>query len=400
MKIKKTIIFLLIVSLTEISLSSYNITNNIETAGNDSITTIQKSDKEILFSIKVGDKYGFMDSNGQIVINPFFDKVSPTFDEDISCVRIGDYNNGKYGYIDRAGNFIIEPQFEIAYDFHNNYALVAMDGKFCYINKSGEPITPLFNSTYAIFTGFSDGLCPIPNEDNKWGYVDTTGKYVIEPQFDYADQFSEGLAYVCFCDDMRNLGRPNASKFAYIDKKGNYVIKPQNFDMVGRFKNGLAKITYHHKTGLINKKGDYVIRPKYDYISDFSEGYATVSIGEKSGYIDEKGNLVISIQYDDATYFSEGLAAVKKDNKYGYIDKTGNFIIQPQFNHAHPFHNGLAVIGMGEYNDYGIIDQSGKEVIKPIFQEAFSIGYGLFHMEQNGKWIYINRNGKIIWTDK
>jgi len=29
-----------------------------------------------------------------------------------------------------------------------------------------------------------------------WGYIDTTGKWFIEPQFDDAGDFSEGLAVV------------------------------------------------------------------------------------------------------------------------------------------------------------------------------------------------------------
>jgi len=29
-----------------------------------------------------------------------------------------------------------------------------------------------------------------------WGYIDTTGNWAIEPQFDYAGDFSEGLTAV------------------------------------------------------------------------------------------------------------------------------------------------------------------------------------------------------------
>jgi hypothetical protein len=43
----------------------------------------------------------------------------------------------------------------------------------------------------------------------KWGYIDRTGKYVVNPQFDSADPFSEGLATV-------KLG----SKWGYVDESG------------------------------------------------------------------------------------------------------------------------------------------------------------------------------------
>lgn len=39
------------------------------------------------------------------------------------------------------------------------------------------------------------GLFPAKSGD-KWGYIDTTGKFVINPQFDEARLFQEGLAAV------------------------------------------------------------------------------------------------------------------------------------------------------------------------------------------------------------
>jgi serine/threonine-protein kinase len=32
--------------------------------------------------------------------------------------------------------------------------------------------------------------------NQNWGYIDKTGKFAIPPQFDYAANFSEGLALV------------------------------------------------------------------------------------------------------------------------------------------------------------------------------------------------------------
>ena len=44
---------------------------------------------------------------------------------------------------------------------------------------------------------FSDGLALATlTPDGKSGYIDTTGRFVIEPQYDEAEDFSEGLAPV------------------------------------------------------------------------------------------------------------------------------------------------------------------------------------------------------------
>ena len=46
---------------------------------------------------------------------------------------------------------------------------------------------------------FSDGLAEVRIGDastGKWGFIDKTGHYVINPQFDFAQSFSDGLAAV------------------------------------------------------------------------------------------------------------------------------------------------------------------------------------------------------------
>ncbi len=42
--------------------------------------------------------------------------------------------------------------------------------------------------------GFHDGLCAVKNNENLWGYIDTSGKYVFDFIFDDAENFSKGKA--------------------------------------------------------------------------------------------------------------------------------------------------------------------------------------------------------------
>jgi hypothetical protein len=71
-------------------------------------------------------------------------------------IRVGD----EFGYIDTGGEVVIEPQFSLALPF-------------------------------------DDGLAAVkPKEGDLYGFIDTTGELVIQPQFCYAGDFSEGLALV------------------------------------------------------------------------------------------------------------------------------------------------------------------------------------------------------------
>ena len=58
-------------------------------------------------------------------------------------------------------------------------------------------------------------LAPVKS-GNKYGYVDSTGRYVIHPRFEAAFPFQDGLALV-------KLG----GQWTYIDKTGEFVVIPQ-----------------------------------------------------------------------------------------------------------------------------------------------------------------------------
>uniref|UniRef100_A0A7C4CB44 WG repeat-containing protein n=1 Tax=candidate division WOR-3 bacterium TaxID=2052148 RepID=A0A7C4CB44_UNCW3 len=61
------------------------------------------------------------------------------------------------------------------------------------------------------------GLFPVI-VGGKWGYIDKSGSLVVNPQFDWAADFSEGLARV-------GIG-VWPLKYGYIDKNGKFVWEP------------------------------------------------------------------------------------------------------------------------------------------------------------------------------
>ncbi|MBT0831658.1 WG repeat-containing protein [Campylobacter lari] len=72
------------------------------------------------------------------------------------------------------------------------------------------------------------------------------------------------------------------------------------------------------KWGFIDKNGDFIIKPQFDYIGNFKKGLAIVGYGinlfdcnaEKYGFIKENGKILIDIQFDEVGDFEEGYAKV------------------------------------------------------------------------------------------
>jgi len=76
-------------------------------------------------------------------------------------------------------------------------------------------IEPQFNDAGS----FSEGLAAV-KINGEWGFIDKTGKLIIEPQFDRAGSFFEGLAAV-------NIGgKFNEEKYLFEGGKWGFIRNP------------------------------------------------------------------------------------------------------------------------------------------------------------------------------
>jgi hypothetical protein len=92
---------------------------------------------------------------------------------------------------------------------------VKLKGKIGYIDKNGVIAIP---AQYEYGNDFSEGLCAVKFNEGlagypQWGFVDVSGRMVIKPQYDHVSDFVDGMALVSTRE--RGVG--------YIDKSGHYV---------------------------------------------------------------------------------------------------------------------------------------------------------------------------------
>jgi len=376
--------------------------------------------------------YGFINKKGELVIDYQFAETSDFVDGIAIVSKNFDFNKMS-AFIDNTGK-VISNWYDILIDFKNEYALALKYDHFLLIDKSGkeienlekvkqflsenynfinnvcvvtkpstynynQPNSVLINSEgktisewYYSIGAFKDGMALVSadlNLDyyNEYGYINEAGKLVIDIQYAYADDFSNGFA---------RIGIPNQDysyNYGLIDKTGEYVIEPSYSDLRS-FSEGYAVVgnteNYISKYGMIDEKGKLVIDYKYDYLGDLHDGLAYVykynsdDYTYKYGFINKKGKLVIDYKFDYVSDFSEGLAVVSKvsannnydydyeysyedeysynNYTYGFIDKKGKLVVDYQYDYASNFSDGMAVVG--KYIDgvlkYAYIDKTGK----------------------------------------
>ena len=225
--------------------------------------------KELFFSeglvrVEQNDKVGFIDKAGQQVIPPRYDDAD-LFSEGLAAVTIA----GKRGYIDRSGKVVIPPQFESAGPFSEGLAPAFTDSEGKqggYIDKSGQLV--IKGEEFDEARNFSEGLAAVRGKNNKYGFIDKTGKFVIQPQFHHVGDFSEGLAAV------EPVDADWPGNLAYINHNGQIVIKSMStvpdrpsrveFDLhYYRFCGGVARVSLgkdedRDAEGYINQEGKFI----------------------------------------------------------------------------------------------------------------------------------------------
>jgi len=101
--------------------------------------------------------------------------------------------NGRWGYIDKNANIVIQPQYDEAHDFIGEIAPVKIHNKWGYIDRSGRVV--LSPRSYDIWL-FYDGLSRFSPTPTTWKYINQQGETVIRIKADFAQVFSEGFAAI------------------------------------------------------------------------------------------------------------------------------------------------------------------------------------------------------------
>jgi hypothetical protein len=295
----------------------------------------------------------------------------------------------------------------------------------------------------AVYNGGQEGKgCHIKTA--RWGYIGPGGGWVIQPAFDEAEEFHEGLAAVTFTGGKTG---------GYVDTSGKTVFRTSLPAEFGHFQGGIALVrdrgkgtnlivdhtgrvrfsqardlavigeglvrfseSYDGPFGIEDSDGKLLVAPKFEELGVSSEGLIAAKNNKRWGFIDRTGKVVIPNAFDDRAWdagtkvygFHAGLSAVYQNGKFGYIGHTGQFVIPARFADAGPFTSGLAYACIalntaqtpkGERDTRcGFIDQSGNFKTSPRFGslEAFDEGWAVAFDPVIGEEMRVNLAGRIV----
>lgn len=227
--------------------------------------------------------------------------------------------NGKWGYLNEQGDWVIEPKFEGDYlnNFKENRLVTFLDNEFILIDKKGNVINKNINDDFSygkFYEGRAKASEGIPRVNLKEGFVDLSGEIIIPCIYKRVENFSEEVARV---------KKGEFGSWHFIDLEGNKILGLPEFEysFISSFQNGWALVLKigAKKAGYMNHKGEIILPAIYDYATLFVDGYAAVTMYEPAK----------SPKRD----YHDSWMSLPKDSYglYGIIDKEGNMILEQQY---------------------------------------------------------------------
>ena len=227
--------------------------------------------------------------------------------------------------------------------------------------------------------------------NGKWGVIDSRGTWVIEARYDDVFSFGEGAAAV-------RIGE----RFVLVDREGAVLAETDLAPML--FAEGLAAVDSGGRWGFIDRAGQFVIPPRFKAmkmeVPYFHGGLARMLVPDgfvrvKCGWINRKGEWAIPPRFACGGDCSEGIVGVltEVDGKMGFVDRRGRMIIKPQFDGTGRFSEGLCLVEVA--GKIGYIDTRGNLVVSLRWEDGGPFSEGLAEVSSGGKWGFVDNSGKI-----
>lgn len=207
---------------------------------------------------------------------------------------------------------------------------------------------------------YKEGLLLIGVDDGddkiKYGYINTEGKVVIAPKFSLGLSFNDGLAIVCFSDEIWG-------------EKVEYAIIDKNGETVKKFRTGTRPVD-----------------------NEFMEGYLILrDSNDRCLIVDKKGETVTKLPAkakDVEDWNKKYIVFEDEDGNRGVMDFEGEVIIRPKYSSIQIIDSDrfLATEKMGDDRRSLILDKDGEEELR-IDNYKYGVGwnyqFGLVGYDKN-----------------
>ncbi len=277
----------------------------------------------------------------QWILKPKYSSITP-YGENLLKVKL--YN--KVGLIDKEGREVVPVTADSITPLTEDMGLVlALEDGMFRLRELVNWNTNVLSIDREVYVDeypfFSEGKLPVCNKKGMYGFMDVTGRLVLDFDYGSIHPFSEGWAAVSKGSVIKKIGKMFKAdiggkrvKMYYVNERGQFLTLQSDIGDVytaTTFKNGEALVvTKDNRYCFINTSGS-IIRMENEVSMRFDKKYALTLVEEA-----EEVTPNVSVSYDGPSAFAgeRGLYGYRQGDK---------MILPPQFSEAFSFANGYAI---------------------------------------------------------
>lgn len=347
-------VFAVIIALVVVIMFIFVI-RNILTKGKET----GKISSETYFVVYKDNKWGVINSSGNIVIDPSYEEmiIIPNNKKDVFlCTYDVNYETGEYKTKAlNSKNEEIYKDFEqieaIANSndsniiwYEENVLKVKKDGKYGLLNQQGKEILKTEYEDIQALKGIKNSLKV--KKDGKYGIVNDEGKTIVNTE--YID-----ISILGKDDKSGYIVKGENEKYGIIDYSQNQILEQKYDRITNIYGNDLYVVEQDGKQKLISKDGTEVLTQGFDEIKSIlksTEDGVIYTKNGKYGVIKNNGEIVIDPEFEDLKEAKQGILIAKKDGKYGIIDLQKN--IKVEYTYTSIQYNQSANLYIAEDENY------------------------------------------------
>lgn len=393
--------------------------------------TKEVSAEDTYFSVHIGDKWGVIDNNGNIVIDTVYDEmvVVPDKNKDLFiCTYDFDYENENYStkvlnknreqiLTDYSQIQAIENTDEVDIWYENNLLKFKENEKYGLIDFSGKVILNAEYDNIFAMDGIRKSI--IIEKDGKKGLVNSSiGEVIINPEYDEITTLTKTYenGYIVKKD----------GKCGIISANGKTVFEPVYEEIKNVTSNGYYAVVENGKLKMINDLGKDILTTGFDTIEDINGENIIITLNGKYGVISFDGTVLINPEYEELRYIYGTYYIAKKSALYGIISTTDEVKIDFTYTTMEYVKSADFIQADDENYKTDLIDREFNIVLQDIIISDLNLDDGylrvregndynyynfkfekktskevlstntLFLIKENGKYGYENKNGERI----
>lgn len=233
-------------------------------------------------------------------------------------------------------------------------------------------------------SNFWEGIALFETTEGYFGAIDTKGNVILRPAFSDITMCHDGriIAIDRKYKDADSDDR-SKTKFAIFNRKGELIseISFGKFEYVeGTFYDDVmpAGVERDGETiyGLLDETGEWALMPnsRIKDIDEVYDGHFIYSDGENYGLMNFKGEVVLRAKYDRLMFATAGLLFARNDSddEYMLINYDGEQVGKETFQRAQPFVAGSHAPVKLSDNYWGLVDKKG-ELAKGLKTDLYDI---------------------------